>query len=144
MTFDEIFAEWEKDAKFDETDLGEEATRIPGLLSKYWKMYKNERKLLRKMEIVLKKLRLDKVEFYTMGAHEGTPKEWRLPAQGRVPKNEVDKYLDVDINMVAEALKVADQRDVVEFLEAIINSIKGRGWELDKKIKWVMWTNGAT
>lgn len=143
MTFDEIFSQWEIDGKIDRTELGEEAIRTAGILSKYWKMYLSEKKQLRIQEVILKKLRMDKSEFYTLGPHEGTPKDWKLPAHGRVAKNEVDKYLEIDIHIVSEALKTAEQKDKVDLLAAIIDQVKGRGWDIDKKMKWTMWMEGA-
>jgi hypothetical protein len=143
VTLDELFAEWEADGKIERHDLGNEALKTVPLLSKYWKWYLIERKELRKQEVIFKKIRLDKAEFFTLGAHEGTPKDWRLPAQGRVAKNEVEKYLEVDVHVVTQALKLAEQKDKVELLEAIINSIKGRTWDIDKKLKFLLWSEGA-
>lgn len=143
MTLDEIFEEWERDGKIDQYNLGDEALKTVPLLSKYWKHYIRERKLLRKKEIVFKKLRKDKAEFFIMGPHEGTPKEWTLPLGGRVVKTEVEKHLEIDRDVVAHALDVADQKDKVELLEAIINSIKGRTWDIDKKLKYLLWSEGA-
>ena len=143
MTFDEIFAEWDQDGKFDKVNLDAEALRIAGLESKYWKMYLAERRHLRRMEVVLKKFRMDKTEFYTMGPHSETPKDWRLPPQGRVQKGEVEKYLEIDVHVVSEALKVADQEDKVDLLKSILNSIKGRIWEIGRSIEWIRWSNGA-
>ena len=144
MTLDEIFAQWDADGVIDRTDLGEEAARVPQLHSKYWKMFLAERKVLRERDVVFKKLRLDKTEFYTLGPHSGTPKDWQLPACGRVTKSEVEKYLEIDVHVVSAALKLAEQRDKVDLLQAILDSIKGRNWEIGRKIEWVKWSGGAS
>ena len=64
MTLQEIQTLWSKDAEVDRTALGEEASKIPQLHSKYFKIFSTERLKLRQMELVSKQLYTDLWEYY--------------------------------------------------------------------------------
>ena len=64
MTLQEIQTLWSKDAEIDRTDLGEEASKIPQIHSKYFKIFSTERLKLRQMELVSKQLYTDLWEYY--------------------------------------------------------------------------------
>jgi len=63
MKIDDIYAEWEKDSQINRSELGDEALNIPKLHHKYFKIFTHERLLLRKQEVELKQLKLEKLEF---------------------------------------------------------------------------------
>ena len=64
MTLEEIQTAWSKDAPVDRTELGNEATRIPQLHSKYFKIYSTERLVLKKLQEQSKQLWKDLWEYY--------------------------------------------------------------------------------
>ena len=74
MKLEEIQLMWERDAQIDRTELGEESLRIPQLHSKYFKIFSQERLLLRKMEVELKQLYKNKFEWYNGSISEETLK----------------------------------------------------------------------
>ena len=144
MKLEEIQAEWEKDAFIDKTQLGNEAIRIPQLQSKYYKIYIREALQLKAMEEQLNILFLEKREFFTMGPTEEThAKGWKLPPQGMVIKQEVQFYLDADKDLISEKLKIAKQREKVNFVKHIIDSLNGRSWNIRAAIDFLKFQSGG-
>lgn len=137
MKIDDIYAEWEKDSHINRSELGEEALNIPKLHHKYFKIFTNERLLLRKQEAELKQLKVEKLEFYTMGPTEEThAKGWRLPPQGKILKSEVNNYIEADADIIQLTLKIGIQNEKISLLESIIKSLTARGFNIKAAIEW--------
>jgi hypothetical protein len=137
MKIDDIYAEWEKDSHINRSELGEEALNIPKLHHKYFKIFTNERLLLRKQEAELKQLKVEKLEFYTMGPTEEThSKGWRLPPQGKILKSEVNNYIEADADIIQLTLKIGIQNEKISLLESIIKSLTARGFNIKAAIEW--------
>lgn len=144
MQLDEIYDEWAKDSEIDKTELGEEAIKIPKLHNKYFQIFSKERLLLRKYEADMKKLKLDKFEFYTQGPSKETKdRNWELPAKGIVLKQEMPMYLEADKDIVDLSLKIGYQQEKVELLDSIIRSLTNRGFQIKSAIDWYKFTMGA-
>jgi hypothetical protein len=142
MTLDDIYTEWDKDSKIDQTELAKEALKIPQLHNKYYKFYNKERLALRKLEHDFKSLKHDKYEFYTMGPNEDTPSDWELPPRGNILKSEVNQYLDADKDLINISLKIGYAQEKVELIESIIKSLVNRGFQIKSAIDWVKFQNG--
>lgn len=143
MKIEEIFKEWEQDSNIDHTELGRESLKIPKLHHKYYQIYIKEKLLLRKFEADLKQLKLDKYEFYTQGPHKETPKDWQLPAIGKVLKNDVNTYMDADKEIIALSLKIGYQMEKIDLLDSIIKSIATRNFIIKNGIDWAKFQVGA-
>lgn len=131
MKLEQILSMWKEDSQIDITELGQEATKIPNLTQKYYEILVQERMLLRKQEYDLKKLKLEKYEFYTQGPNEETEqKGWMLPPKGIIIKSEIPMYLDADKDIIELSLKIGVQQEKVEALETIIKSLKDRGFNI--------------
>jgi hypothetical protein len=144
MQLDEIYDEWAKDSEIDKTELGEEAIKIPKLHNKYFQIFSKERLLLRKYETDMKKLKLDKFEFYTQGPSKETKdRNWELPAKGIILKQEMPMYLEADKDIVDLSLKIGYQQEKVELLDSIIRSLTNRGFQIKSAIDWYKFTMGA-
>jgi hypothetical protein len=99
---------------------------------------------LRKYELDLKKLRLEKYEFYTQGPTEEThAKGWHLPPIGKVIKSEVNNYVDADDDIIQLTLKVGIQQEKIEMLESIIKSLTNRGFLIKSAIDFERFRTGA-
>ncbi len=143
MKIDQIIELWSEDVKIDNTDLGEEALKIPKIHNKYYQLFIREKLLLRKYENDFKVLKMDKYEFYTQGPNEDTPPTWKLPPIGRILKNDVSNYIEADKDIIAMSLKIGYQSEKVDFLKAIIESLKNRGFLINNAIKWAMFQVGV-
>lgn len=135
MKLDDIFTEWDQDSRIDRSELGDEVLRIPKLHHKYFKIFTNERLILRKYEAELKQLKLEKHEFFTMGPTEETHvKGWKLPPQGKILRSDVNNYIEADQDVVNLTLKIGIQQEKIGLLESIIKSLTNRGFNIKAAI----------
>lgn len=143
MKIEDILDLWKADAEIDKTEPGEEALKIAKLHHKYFQILSSERLSLKKYESDLKKLRLDKYEFYTQGPNEETQeKGWRLPSKGLILKADIPMYMEADEDIINLSLKIGLQQEKIELLESIIKTIMNRGYNLKVYVEWVKFTNG--
>ena len=144
MKIEDIQAMWSEDAKIDHTELSHEALRIPSLHSKYFNVFTAERLRLRKYEMELKKLKLEKYEFFTQGPTKEThDRGWKLPPVGKVIKSEVNSYIDADDDVINITLKIGIQQEKVEMLDSIIRSLNNRGFLIKNAIDFEKFKMGA-
>jgi hypothetical protein len=144
MKLEDILKEWEQDSVIKREILDEEALRIPVLHKKYHTIYTHERLILRKLEVELKVLKLDKYEFFTQGPNSETEKKgWVLPPIGKIIKSDVQQYIDCDKQVVELTLRVGTQHEKIELLDSIIKSLRDRGFQIRSAIDWIKFTSGA-
>ena len=145
MKFEDLQKEWDKDCVIEKDKLDLASINTPILHNKYYKYYILERSLLKRMEADLKVLELDKIEFFTQGpTKEQHDKGWVLPAKGVIIKSEVDKYLQADKEYIQTSLKVFNQKQKVEFLEAIIGDLNRRTFVVKNAIEFIKWEHGSS
>jgi uncharacterized protein (UPF0297 family) len=137
MTLEQIQELWSKDAPVDRTELANEASRIPQLHSKYFKIFSTERLLLKKLEQESKQLWKDLWEYYqgNFDYEELKERGWDQINQ-RILKADLGIHIDADQNWIDNNLKVAYQKEKVDFLEAIIKSLNNRGFNINAAIQW--------
>lgn len=144
MTLDEIFELWSEDSDVNRAELGNAALDIAKLHHKYYQIFSRERLMLRKMESELKKLKMEKYEFYVDGPTEDQINNgWKLPPKGRILKSDVSMYIDADNDIIAMNLKIAYQNEKLELLESIIKTIGNRGFQIKSAIDWARFQAGA-
>lgn len=144
MKIEDIMELWQEDAKIDKTEIGDESLKIPLLHSKYYNILIKEKLLLRRFEFELKKLKLDKYEFFTQGHNEETIKlNWKLPPKGMILKADIPMYLDSDSDIVELSLKIGIQQEKIEFLESVIKTIINRGFILKTALDFQKFAMGA-
>ena len=143
MKIEDIVAQWDKDCKIDETELGTEAAKIPNLHNKYLKLFMAERVVLFKMKAEYRKKKRLLLEYYL-----GELDRDELDQLGRdqfykkLLKNEVDTYIESDELLIDVTLKVSVQEEKVSYLESIIKSINNRGFQIKSAIDWAKFTMG--
>lgn len=144
MKIEDIFALWETDSKIDRTELSDESLKIPQLHHKYYKIFTNERLLLRKLEADAKILKLEKYEFYTQGhTKETQDKGWELPSRGMILKADLPMYMESDKEIIELNLKIGYQLEKIELLENIIKTISNRGFQIKNAIDWNKFIQGG-
>ena len=137
MLIDDIMNMWEIDSKIDPTELGEELNKIPKLHHKYYQIFAQERLKLLKFTSELKKLKLEKYEFFSQGPNDETrAKGWEMPPKGMILKADIPMYMDADDDIIKMNLKIGYQQEKVEFLESIIKSFVNRGFNIKSSIEW--------
>jgi len=144
MKLEDILDLWKEDSNIDKTDLGEEEVKIPKLHNKYYQIYVHEKIVLRSYEADMKKLKLEKYEFFTQGHTEETrSKMWELPARGLILKADIPMYMDADKELIKLSLKIGVQQEKTDFLESIIKSLTNRGFQIKSAIDWYKFTMGS-
>lgn len=144
MKIEDILELWKVDSHIDKTEPGDEALNIAKLHHKYYQILSSERLMLRKYESDLKKLKLEKYEFYSQGPNEETQaKGWKLPSKGLILKSDIPMYMDADQDIINLSLKIGYQQEKIEFLDSVIRSIMNRGYHLKVYVDWFKFTNGS-
>lgn len=144
MKLTELQAEWEKDSKIDQTNLGNEAANTPKLHSKYITLLSNAKLNLRKAESDYNNLRRMKFRYYRgeMTKAELEEAGWDQWQGVKPLKNEMDEFLlcDADLNRITDKLEY--HKTVLYFLEQVIRSLNSRTWDIKNSIEWTKFTNG--
>jgi hypothetical protein len=133
----------QKDMQIDDTMLDIESLKIPQLHNKYLNIFHDERLILRKLQVEKREMIRDKWEYYSgkMSEEELQRRGWE-PFQLKVLKQDLDKYIHSDKDVVIIEDKITLQEEKVDYLASIIKSINGRGWEIKNAIEWRKFTNG--
>jgi hypothetical protein len=144
MKLEEIFAQWKDDCVIDKTELGDASLSIAKLHHKYYQILTSERMLLKSYESDMKKLKLDKYEFFTQGPdEESKEKGWKLPAKGLILKADIPMYMDADEDIIKLSLKIGIQQEKIEVLESIIKTLINRGYNIKTALDWLKFINGS-
>lgn len=144
VKLEEIQTLWDKDSDINPAALDSALLDIPKLHAKYYRIYIDERNKLSIMKSKLTALALDKFEFFTQGETKETrEKGWNLPARGVLLKQDADRYIETDSDVVNATINVGIQTEKVEFLKSIIGSLRDRGFNIKSAIEFLKFTNGG-
>lgn len=144
MKLSELQEEWQKDAPINETNLGQEAARVPMLHAKYITILSKIKLQLRKAESDYLNNRRLKYKYYRgeLTREELEDSGW-TQFQGNKPlKNEMDELLQCDKDLIELQDKHEYYKTVIYTLEQIIRSINSRTWDVKSSIEWTKFTNG--
>lgn len=132
---DDINEMWAKDAIIDETNLIGESKKIPQLHSKYYSQYYNEALRVKKLKADLAELKRDKMEYYSGSMAEEDLRErgWK-PFQLKVLRNDLDKYIVSDKDIIKLSLKIDYHTERANYLEDIIKTIHSRNFVIKSMI----------
>jgi len=140
MTFDELQIMAEKDLKLNDTELDLESLKTPQLHNKYCKFHNQYVNLLKKSEQDLARLTREKWEYYTGKADSSVYQE--NPFNIKLLKQDVDKYLKSDDDLIKLEQKVAYVQSVVDYLDKTIRIITNRTFQIKNAIEWKKFTSG--
>ena len=141
MTFDELQALADKDLKINDTELDLESLKTPQLHNKYMKFHNQYTNLLKKAEQDLARLTREKWEYYTGKADPGVYQV--KPFNLKILKQDVDKYLKADDDLIKLEQKVTYVQSVVDYLDRTIKIISNRGFQIKNAIDWRKFTSGV-
>jgi len=143
MKIEDIVSEWDKDCKMDETELGEESTKIPVIHNKYLKIFIGENAQLKRMMAQRNRRKRLLTEYYLGELDQDELEDLgREQFYKKILKNEVEMYIESDDDFIDLNLKLALQQEKVNYLEAILKSINNRGFQIKNAIDWLRFTNG--
>lgn len=143
MTLDEIKIQAELDTAIDNSHLEDEASRIPQLHNKYLCMLIDEKAILENLENKFKILKRDKWLFYSgkMSEEELKQKGWE-PFELNILKNDLDRFIDSDFDIINLGNKIFIQREKVNYIESIAKIISNKIWNIRSTIEWIKFTQG--
>jgi len=144
MKIDEILEAWSEDAKIDHSVLDHEALKVPQIHHKYYKIFIPEKLKLRKMKEDLKKLKKLKWEYYNnyLSPEEVRDLGW-VPLQRKLLKQDIEKFIESDHDIIQETLRIAVQEEKVALLQDIIASLRNRSFNLRTAMDFLKFANGA-
>lgn len=143
MTLDEIKIQAELDTAIDNSHLEDEASRIPQLHNKYLCMLIDEKAILENLENKFKVLKRDKWLFYSgkMSEEELKQKGWE-PFELNILKNDLDRFIDSDFDIINLGNKIFIQREKVNYIESVAKIISNKIWNIRSTIEWIKFTQG--
>ena len=141
MDLEKLQEQADKDLKLNETELDLESLKTPQLHNKYMKHLTNFKLLLSKAESDLYVLKREKWEYYT-GKSDASVYAQK-PFNLKILKQDVDKYLDSDIDIQRAKHKVEYLQTTTDFLDRTIRQISNRTFTIKNAIEWRKFTSGA-
>ena len=135
VAIDEVLEEWGHDAVIDKENLAGESIRVDQLIHKYQKYWFQASRVARGLAGDLKRLRLEKFEFYTKGASkERKPTGWRQAPQGLLTKTEASQYVDADPDVLALVDRLGAANDALTLIEEIRETLKKRTFHISNAL----------
>ena len=135
MDTNDISALWAVDCIIDETNLVGEARRIPQMHSKYYNLYYKEVLRVKKLKADYTSMHMLKREYYdgSMSEDELKRNGWR-PYQLKVLRNDLDKYIQADKDIIRLSLTVDFHTANANYLEDIIKTLHSRNFIIKSMI----------
>jgi hypothetical protein len=140
---DDLFKMWSEDSGIDKTRITDENLNISKLQNKYLQLLTTSKLKLRALEEDFKKLYLLKNEYFRGSiADEDLDEQGWEPNPLKILRSDVAMYIDADDDIIKAKLKIAYQKERVDFLESVIRSINSRSFIIRAHIDWEKFTSG--
>jgi|TARA_R110000868_G_scaffold270614_1_gene530029 hypothetical protein len=144
MNIDQIKAQAELDTVIDVNHLDEESTKVPQIHNKYLCILMDEKLVLENFESKLKVLKRDKWLYYSgkLSEEELKKKGWE-PFGLNILKQDLDRFIDSDSEVINLSNKVFLQKEKVIYIESVIKIISNKMWNIRSAIEWIKFTQGV-
>jgi hypothetical protein len=135
---------WAEDSKIDEANLIREASRIPVLHSKYYKLYHRAALKATKLRYELKELEGKKQDWMEglMDQQDLAKLGWR-PYGPKPMKSEIPRKIETDPDIVKLSLKIEYQSSIAKFLEDVVKQINQRNFVIRVMVDLMKFQSGA-
>ena len=141
MTLEELENLADVDLKINDIELDIESLKIPQLHNKYSKFHNQFINLLKKSEQNRDILIREKWEYYTGKA---SPSVYQAqPFNLKILRQDVDKYIRSDSEVVKLEQKIAYLQTIVNYLEKTLRIISNRTFQIKNAIEWRKFTSGV-
>ena len=143
MDTNDISVIWAADSPIDETNLLGESKRIPSLHSKYYNLYYREVLRVKKLKADYKELEMNKRNWYdgSMAEEDLREKGWK-PFQRKVIRNDLDKHIQADKDVIKLSLTIDFHTANANYLEDIIKTIHSRNFVIKNMIDILKFQSG--
>lgn len=132
---------WEIDSKIDRYSVSEESAKISSLHFKYLNFYRQVLSNIALLDVQIKALRLEKINFYSGKSDPNIYREKNFHL--KVLKSDLDVYIDADEDYAKLILKRQGFENIKEILKSIIEQIKNRHWILRNIMEYDKFTSGG-
>lgn len=131
------------DVQIDNTSLDRESSIIPQQHNKYLSILSDEKLILARYEADLNILKKRKWLYYSgkLSEQELAEYGWE-PFELSILRNDVDRFLESDTDIIDLALKVALQKEKVNYVESVVKLISNKIWSIRASIDWIKFTQG--
>ena len=141
MDIEQLQEQADKDLKINDSELDLESIKTPQIHNKYMKHLAKFKLMLSRAESELHIVKRNKWEYYTGKAD---PSIYQAkPFNLKILRQDVDKYIDSDEDVIKAKQKVDYLNVVVDFLDRSIRQISNRTFTIKNAIDWKKFTSGA-
>ncbi len=141
MDLEQLQEQADKDLKINDSELDLESIKTPQLHNQYMKHLTKFKLMLSRAESELHIKKREKWEYYTGKADPSVYIE--KPFNLKILRQDVDKYIDSDEEVIRAKQKVDYLNTVVDFLDRSIRQITNRTFTIKNAIDWKKFTSGA-
>ena len=141
MDIEQLQEQADKDLKINDSELDLESIKTPQIHNKYMKHLAKFKLMLSRAESELHIVKRNKWEYYTGKADPTVYAE--KPFNLKILRQDVDKYIDSDEEVIKAKQKVDYLNVVVDFLDRSIRQITNRTFTIKNAIDWKKFTSGA-
>ena len=141
MNLEEIQELVDKDLKINDSELDLESIKTPQIHNKYMKLLTKFKLMLSRNESEFHIIKKQKWEYYTGKADPSVYAE--KPFNLKILRQDVDKYIDSDEDIIKLKQKSDYLNTVVDFLDRTVRQISNRTFTIKNAIDWNKFTSGA-
>jgi len=139
---------WKEDGKLRLDQLLEEKNRDVTLHAKYTGLLYEEKKKLRDMATMVGKFqhkltRMLQGHIFDKADHEYAKSQGWIPPEGKLDRFSIKPWVENCDEMIKLNMELAEQTDIVEFLEGIVQKLKYRGHDTNHAIKMKIHNDGG-
>jgi hypothetical protein len=141
MNLEEIQELVDKDLKINDSELDLESIKTPQIHNKYMKLLTKFKLMMSRNESEFHIIKKQKWEYYTGKADPSVYAE--KPFNLKILRQDVDKYIDSDEDIIKLKQKSDYLNTVVDFLDRTVRQISNRTFTIKNAIDWKKFTSGA-
>lgn len=144
MTLEALHTEWQHDQVLDLSSPDKAIRQIPILHGKWWKFYTDERQRYLSIKQEHDVLERRKFEWYVGRLDDAERRELGWPPQPmRIVRQEVDRYLSTDTDLLPLSGRLTTQEVKIKFIEDCIKHINNRGYLMRSYIDYLRFSQGS-
>ena len=141
MNLEEIQELVDKDLKINDSELDLESIKTPQIHNKYMKLLTKFKLMMSRNESEFHIIKKQKWEYYTGKADPSVYAE--KPFNLKILRQDVDKYIDSDEDIIKLKQKSDYLNTVVDFLDRTVRQISNRTFTIKNAIDWKKFISGA-
>lgn len=144
LNIDEVNSLWATECEIDVNNLVAETARIPRLHNTFYRHYVDSNMVGRVLKSDLEILVKDKMSYYSgnMDPLEVKKRGWPV-LNLRILKDQVQRHIDTDPEVIALSIKIAARDAATKYLEDIIKQISNRNFQIKNIIDFLKFKNGG-